>query len=116
LKTQEQYAGQTIELDGETIPLAEVIGAYDQYLYAQICMAKYELGDKDEALTSALEWTEGFPRNNAIAVLFVSAIADDDAEFANSVASKIGEIRDSYDGNTPEAKYIDKLLPKMEEN
>ena len=73
-ENREKYGDQTIN----GIKIVEILGSYDQYVYAQISIAQYKTGDKDGAVERAKDLTVGFPRNNAIACLLLEADSDGD--------------------------------------
>ncbi len=73
-ENREKYGNQTV--DG--IKIVDILGDYDQYVYAQISVAQYKIGDKDGAVERAKELTVGFPRNNALACLLLESYSDGD--------------------------------------
>ena len=81
------------DVNGEPILLKDLIGRYDQYVYGQICLSKYELGDADGAIARAITLTEGFPRNNALAVLLISALERSDTATVETIKGKMNEMQ-----------------------
>lgn len=72
-ENEKKYEGQT--------EILEILGSYDQYVYAQVSVAQYKTGDKDGAVTravNAVELASDFPKNNAIVCLLIEADSDGD--------------------------------------
>ena len=68
-------------------------GGYRQYVCAQVCLAKYELGEKAQAVEKAKEWLMGaFPKNNALAAVGLRAAMKGDQETVQAVLAKMNEI------------------------
>ena len=59
---------------------AGVTMTYEQYVYGQVCVAKYKSGKKIEAVNRAVELLVGFPENNALVAVLYSALAQGDME------------------------------------
>ena len=82
---------------------------YEQYVYGQVCVAKYENGDKVDAVARAFELTVGFPQNNAVVAVLYTAIADGDT-------TTIQWIREKMNGLNPqtfsasEKAYFDEVF------
>ena len=85
-----KYGDQTIN----GIAIIEILGSYDQYVYAQICVAQYKMGDGEGAVERAKDLTVGFPRNNALACLFLQASSDGDEVLAQSLLGVIEGMND----------------------
>ena len=72
----EEFMGYCAQKDEEYAQYAEennVVGVtfdYEQYIYGKVCVAEYELGDKQAAVTNAFEYTTGFKKNNAVVAVF----------------------------------------------
>ena len=65
-------------MDGET---AEIGGSYRQYIYGQVCVAKYGLGERQEAVELAFSVNaEGFPERNAAAAVLLHALVSNTPE------------------------------------
>ena len=71
----------------ETDPIA-----YEQYIYGQICVAKYEL-KKGDAVARAFELVEEteFPRNNAIVAVLITALGKNDQATVSKIKGKMEE-------------------------
>ncbi|MBQ8309341.1 MAG: hypothetical protein IJX96_05855 [Clostridia bacterium] len=81
-------------------------GGYEQYVYGQVCVAKYRLGEKAEAIEKAFALVgEAFPENNAIAAVLLTALSDGDSETANAVMEKMNEMDISAFSNTDKTYY-----------
>ena len=84
-ETRNKYGDQAI--DG--IEIVKILGSYDQYVYAQICLAQYRTGDTDGAVERARALTVDFPRNNAIACLLLEADSDGDEELVGRLLAEM---------------------------
>ena len=76
---------------------------YKQYVYGQVAAAKYRMGDKAQAMETAQEAmteVEGFPANNALAILSLQVIQSGDKgtakELLNEITSKHQDESDYY--------------------
>lgn len=93
-ENRNKYGNQSV--DG--ILIVDILGSYDQYVYAQICLAQYRAGDADGAVERAIELTVDFPRNNAIACLLLEADSDGDEDFVESLLVEMGSLnQDEWD-------------------
>ncbi len=71
----------------------DVFGGYDQYVFGQVCVAKYRQGEKTEAIEKAFELVgNGFPKNNAVAAVLLTAFSGDDMTTVNAVKAKMKEM------------------------
>ena len=77
----EKYGDQAIN----GVKIVDILGEYDQYVYAQISVAMYRTGDKDGAIEKAVDLTEGFSRNNAIACLLIQAESENDEIYVDKL-------------------------------
>lgn len=75
----------------EALSLDETKGTYDQYVYGQVCVAKYNRGKKSDAVDKAFEWVgnDCFPQNNAIVAVLMTALIADDAATVDLVETKL---------------------------
>ncbi|MBQ8292050.1 MAG: hypothetical protein IJX88_06075 [Clostridia bacterium] len=83
--------------------------SYAQYVYSQVCIAKYNLGKKTQAVDKAFALVgESFPENNAVVAVLVTALRKGDTDTAQKVATKMTERRQSI----PEADktYFEEIL------
>lgn len=78
-------------------------GTYKQYVYVQLCLAKYRLHKTDEAVERAkttLFGAEGvscreFPPNNALAAVLLYALNDGDTQTVDKISAIISSIDES---------------------
>ncbi|MDE7167493.1 MAG: hypothetical protein K2O28_01440 [Clostridia bacterium] len=64
---------------------------YKQYVYGRVAAAKYRNGKKDEAFDTAVAAdVQGFPKNNALAILAVQVIESKDKDMANKLLAEVG--------------------------
>ena len=68
---------------------------YDQYIYGQVCVAKYKNGKKEDAVNKAFEWTgtNSFPKNNAVIAVLYSALSGRDADTINLIKGKMEQMQ-----------------------
>ena len=67
---------------------------YEQYVYGQVTMAQYLQGKKADAIATALASIQNrFPRNNAAALLYITASKGGDTEIAVTLKTKMQELR-----------------------
>lgn len=68
---------------------------YQEYVFGQVCVAKYELGEKTQAVESAVELTFGqtetkeFAQNNALVAVLYTAIGNVDGETVEMIKGKM---------------------------
>ena len=65
---------------------------YNQYVCGRVSAAKYRKGNKDDALDvakTAMEGVQGFPQNNALAVLSLQVIESNDKDTAEKLLDEI---------------------------
>lgn len=106
LANEEKYGEDTI--DG--IKIVDILGEYDQYVYAQISVAQYKTGDKDGAVEKAVALTEGFPRNNAIACLLMEAGSNKDDVYVDKLLDVMNSIQmDSSSWAEKDQAYFDEI-------
>ena len=90
--------------------LIESEGGYEQYVFAQVCVAKYRQGEKTEAIEKAFALVEnGFPKNNAVAAVLLTALSADDTTTVNDVKAKMQEM-DVSEFLDSEKAYYDALF------
>lgn len=84
-------------------------GLYEQYVYGQVSVAKYRLGDKDGAVNTAFEGLENrFPKNNAVVALFLTALKAEDSETVDKIERKMNEMAGNISSNTERA-YLEEM-------
>ena len=90
--------------------LIESDGGYEQYVFGQVCVAKYRQGEKTEAIEKAFALVKsGFPKNNAVAAVLLIALSADDTATANAVKEKMNEM-DASTFSASDKEYYDALL------
>lgn len=79
------------ETRNTALALDESTGTYDQYVYGQVCVAKYNRGNKSEAVDKAFDWVgnDCFPKNNAIVAVLMTALIADDTATVDLVEEKL---------------------------
>lgn len=73
----------------------EVDMTYEQYVYGQVCVAKYKNGKKEDAVNKAFDWTgtKSFPKNNAVIAVLYSALSKRDADTINLIKGKMEQLQ-----------------------
>ena len=90
--------------------LIESDGGYEQYVFGQVCVAKYRQGEKTEAIEKAFELVGGgFPKNNAVAAVLLTALSQEDSDAVNTVKEKMNEM-DASAFSASDREYFDALL------
>lgn len=82
---------------------------YEQYVYGQVCVAKYENGDKAGAVARAFELTIGFPSNNAVVAVLYTSMADGDVTTINLIREKMEQL-DTRTFSVNEKAYFDEVF------
>lgn len=83
---------------------------YKQYVYGQVAAAKYRTGNKEQALETAknaMEGVEGFPANNALAILSLQVIQSGDKGTAKELLKITSKHQDGSD-------YYNVLISELE--
>ena len=86
--------------------------SYAQYIYGEICKAKYAQGDKEGALQSAWTYIGGgsaFVKNNALVAVLLEALGKKDVSTVQTVLGKMNEIEQSA-LNGEEQAYLTQLI------
>jgi hypothetical protein len=93
-----------------------VKGDYEQYVYGQICTAKYRLGDKTGAVDLAFQSLEEnkFPENNAAAAVLLVALGNEGKSGAtvNAIKTKMNEMTNTLQGDRT---YFDGIFALLNE-
>ena len=85
-------------------------GGYEQYVFGQVCVAKYRQGEKTEAIEKAFALVgSGFPKNNAVAAVLLTALSQEDSVAVNAVKEKMNEM-DAGAFSASDREYFDALL------
>ena len=79
-------------------------------MFAQVCVAKYRQGEKTEAIDKAFELVGGgFPKNNAVAAVLLTALSQEDGDAVSEVKEKMNEM-DASAFSASDREYYDALL------
>lgn len=93
----------------KTAQWTDIAGTYDQYVYAQVSLARYRLGDKDGALATAFSGLDGgFAENNAVVAVLVTALAAGDTDTVGAIEVKMNEMQTQI--SEEQAEYFGKML------
>ena len=85
-------------------------GGYEQYVFAQVCVAKYKQGEKTEAIEKAFAFIDGgFPKNNAVAAVLLTALSLEDSQTVNAVKEKMNAMV-TQDFSASDTEYYNALL------
>ena len=85
--------------------------SYGQFIYGQVCVAKYQEGEKTEAVTLAYQSLNGsFPKGNAMVAVLLSALKAGDEATLAQVQEKLEEI--SVEGE--EEVYLQQTLALLQ--
>ena len=89
---------------------AEMELSYEQYLYGQICIAKYERANAAEAVNRAFALTGNtFPKNNAVVAVLITALQKGDTETVELIREKMIATKNNMVDKGDEA-YFDAIL------
>lgn len=73
---------------------SDVQGTYEQYVYGQICVAEYQIGEKAEAVNDAFAYVgNAFPQNNAVVAVLVTALGEHDLTTVESIKGKMEQLQ-----------------------
>ena len=95
----EEFAGYCAQKDEEYALYAEendIVGItfdYEQYIYGNVCVAEYKLGDKQTAVIDAFEYTEGFKKNNAVVAVYYAARGENDQTTVSQIGEKMKQVQ-----------------------
>lgn len=106
LLTDNEFAAYCARLDEQT----QSDGGYAQYVCGKVCLAKYELGEKQQAVDTASAWVQNsFPKNNALAAVGLRAKMKGDKETVDAVVGKMNEISKGELADE-DSEYLGKIL------
>ncbi len=107
----EKYCQEKTEKMSESF-----VGDYEQYIYGQICIAEYSLGNKNEAIEDAFLYLQGaFPANNGAVALLLTAIAQNDAETVSQIQQKMQTVQQSVLSAEDKAYFLS-MMQVLNEN
>ncbi len=89
LLADNEFASYCARIDAET----QSDGGYAQYVCGKVSLAKYDLGEKQQAVDTASAWVQNaFPKNNALAAVGLRAKMKGDQATVDTVLAKMNEI------------------------
>lgn len=84
---------------------------YQQYIYGQVCLAKYNQGKTSEAVQRAFEYTgQAFPRNNPSAVVMIAAMSAGDTASVNAALTKMQAMKTQITLSQTEGAYLAEMI------
>ncbi len=89
---------------------------YEQYVYGQVCIAKYERGLANEAVDRAFmsifkeNGEYAFPPNNAVIAVLITALRNNDAQTVELIRGKMKQAQVS----TEDQDYFEEILALIE--
>lgn len=94
-------------------------GTYAQYIYGQVCAAKYRLNKKDEALELAFSVNrEAFPPNNAVAAVLAASVGKNDGPVIEEILSRMRRLKTEQETartfSDDDLVYLGKLIELAE--
>lgn len=73
----------------------DVDGTYEQYVFGQVCTAKYRLNKRSEAVAKAFEWVgANFVKNNAVVAVLIAALQETDGETVQQIITNMDAMRE----------------------
>ena len=67
---------------------------YAQYIYGQVCVSKYNLGKKSEAVQRSIELVgNSFPKNNAMVAMLLTVMKDTDSSLKEQLVTRMTELQ-----------------------
>ena len=86
---------------------------YRQFIYGQVCVSKYDKGEKEESVALAVESLEGgFPEGNALVAVLLTALKAEDEATVGLITAKLVEIQGQIGANAYLQKMLDLLNSK----
>ena len=80
---------------------------YRQFIYGQVCVSKYDKGEKEESVALAVaSLHDGFPEGNALVAVLLAALKAEDEATVGLIATKLVEIQGQIGVNA----YLEKTL------
>ena len=89
-------------------------GTYEQYVYVNVCLAQYETAGGEKAAQSAIAWTDGFPKNNAMAAVLFKALEKRDGATVSLIRAEMENRKDGL--STQDAEYFSKVYALLNVN
>lgn len=92
-----------------------VDGYYEQYIYGQVAVAQYSLGDKQKAIDTAFDGVQtSFPKNNAVVALLLRAFKENDRTTVLDIYREMDEIDERI--SQEEMAYFTEILALRPQN
>ena len=91
--------------------LTGLSSTYEQYVYGQVCVAKYRLGKVESALNRAFDSVgNAFPKNNAMVALLVTALGANDGEMVERIKLNFDRLTNL---SADDAAYLDETSQNL---
>lgn len=91
-----------------------VRGTYEQYVYVNVCLAKYETAGGAKAAESAIAWTKGFAPNNPMAAVLFTALGKQDEATVSIIRTEMEARQATL--SAADAEYFNGVYKLLEEN
>ena len=89
-------------------------GAYEQYVYGQVCVAEYKGNKKTQAVARAFELNGiSFAKNNAVAAVLLVALREKDADTVEMIKGKMEQLQ-GEDLSAADGQYLAEMLALVE--
>ena len=86
---------------------SDISMTYQDYVYGQVTLALYNQNKKAEAIVTATSSVNGkFPKNNAMVILFLTAIKAEDTETVRAVDAVMGQMQETLEETSADYQYI----------
>ena len=104
------YADERNERVAESLP--DGVDAptmdYRQYVYGNVCVAKYKLGKKTEAIENAFLWNgDTFTENNAVVAVLMRALGEKDNASVDEILTRL---QTQKTANATEQAYLQSIV------
>lgn len=110
-----KYCGKLTEDEDFALLCGDEGEDYRQYIFANLAAAEYGAGQKDEAVATAeraLSGVEGFPKNNALAILAIRVAEDGDGATAATLLCLLADIAPA-DGQADYYQSVKNILQEI---
>lgn len=107
----EEFASYCAERNEQ---IGDVGGTYQQYVYVNVCLSKYQTKGGEAAAQSAFAYTAGFPKNNAIAAVLFTALEKGDGATVQLIRAEMDERKDGL--SAADAKYFADVYSLLDVN
>ena len=80
---------------------------YKQFIYGQVCVSKYDKGEKEESVALAVASLEGgFPEGNALVAVLLSALQAEDSDTVALIKQELVKLQGQIGANA----YLERTL------